>query len=131
MLIGATIIVVLTLTIFFPALEGEALERTIGCSVIVMVALFGGAWWWGWQAPARRFARRAPAGPLRTIQEARARALREIGWGQLGLSVLIGLYLGVGLLRGEIVTPMIGGAVLAGGCIQAARKLLLERRTPR
>ena len=134
--LAAVAMAAITVAVFFDKTRedlGYGLDFTTAC-VLVLVALFVPLYRYVWRAPARALADRAPAGPARSCEEARALVLTKLRWSQLGGAVAIAAFLIVShwprdeFRIGDWVWIGGGGLLVALVAVQAARKWRFGRQ---
>lgn len=110
-----------------PQFDTAPSEILIWAGAGTIIGLYVLGWWWLWRSPARRFERRAVAGPSRTRAEARRTALASLSWGQLALSFGFAAMLMARSLDGEYVWAGLGAVTAMFVTVQAVRKLIAGR----
>lgn len=99
-------------------------DSLIWAGVGTIIAPYVLGWWWLWRSPARRFERRAVAGPSRTRADARRTALASLSWRQLAVSLGFAAVLMARSLDGEYFWAGLGAVMAMLVAVQAVRKLM-------
>lgn len=127
--------VVVLLVAAGPDPDSPVASLWMGGGIAVVVAVFAGAVFRAWAAPARSLAGRPVLGAPRSADEMRRINLASISYGRLGFAVVIAFaVMGSGVLTGDLLHGWgrlqlaLGVALLGLPAVQAFRKWREERR---